>query len=100
VAEPLDRQAQFEPQFRQIVAAHVAQLPMLEIVPHPFIRVEFWGVAGELLEVQPARATLGQEVAHRLGAVDRGTIPDDEQLAWDLAEQMVEKADGKRSGPP
>jgi hypothetical protein len=47
--------------------------------------------------VQPARATLGQEVAHRLGAVDRGTIPDDEQLAWDLAEQVVEKADDIRA---
>ena len=97
VAQAPERQAQFEPEFRQIVAADIAQFAVLEIVPDPFIRVQFRGVAGELLKVQPRRSPLSQEVAHRLRAVDRGAIPDDQQLARDLAEQMVEKADDIRA---
>ena len=93
MAEPLNRQAQFEPEFRQIVAADVAQFKVLEIVPDPFVRIQFRGVARELLEVQPRGGPLGQEVAHRLRAVDRSAIPNDQQLAWDLAEQVLEKAD-------
>ena len=77
VAQALDRQAQFEPQFREIVAADITQFEMLEIVPDPFVRIEIGRVAGELLEVQPRRGPLGQEVAHRLRAVDRGAIPND-----------------------
>ena len=97
VAQALDRQPQFEAEFGEIVAADITQLAVLEIVPDPFVGIEFGRVAGELLEVQPRRRPLGQEVAHRLGAVDRGAIPNDQQLAGDLAEQVLEKTDDIRA---
>src|SRR3954466_12470966 len=72
VAEPLDGQAQFDPQLVQIGTAEVAELDLLEIVPHPLIGIEFGRIAGELLQLEPGGGPLGQEVFHRLRAVDRG----------------------------
>lgn len=96
MAQALDRQPQFEPEFREIVAADITQFAVLEIVPDPFVGIEVGRVAGELLEVQPRRRPLSQKVAHDLRAVDRGAIPDDQQLAGLLAEQVLEKADDIR----
>ncbi len=91
MAEALDRQAQFAPQFREIVAADMAQFAVLEIRPDPFVRIPFRGIAGELLEVQSRRRPLGQEVAHDLRPMDRGAISKDQQLARLLAQQVLEK---------
>jgi len=97
VAEALDRQPQFEAEFCEIVTADIAQLEALEIVPDPFVGIEFGRVAGELLEVQPRRRPLRQEVAHDLRTVDRGAIPNHQQLAGLVAQQVLEKADDIRA---
>jgi hypothetical protein len=41
VAQALERQPQFEPEFREIVAADISQFAVLEIVPDPFVGIEF-----------------------------------------------------------
>jgi hypothetical protein len=93
VAQALDRQAQLEPQFCEVVAADIAQFKVLEIVPDSFVRIQRGRVAGKLLEVQPRRGPLRQEVAHDLRAVDRSAIPNDQQLTGLLAQQVLEKVD-------
>jgi hypothetical protein len=97
VAEALDRQAQFEAQFREIVTADITQFAVLEIVPDSFVRIQFGRVAGELLEVQPRGSPLRQEVAYDLRAVDRGSIPNDQQLAGLVAQQVLQEADDIRT---
>jgi hypothetical protein len=79
------------------LAADVAQLDMLEIVPDPFVRVEVRSVPGERLQADAAGTALGQEVLDRLATVDRCAVPDDQQLARDVAEQMLEEADDVRA---
>ena len=93
VAEPLDSQAQFEPQRVQIGAAEVAQFDVLEIVPDALVGIQVRGVARQLLQLEPRRGPLRQEVLDGLGAMDRRPIPDHEQLARNLAQQMLEKLD-------
>ncbi len=76
----------------EILAADVAQLHALEIAPDALVRVEVWSVARERLQADTSGATLSQEVLDRLATMDRGPIPDDQELAGDVAEQMLEKA--------
>jgi hypothetical protein len=93
VAESLDGQAQFEPQLVQIGAAKVAQLNVLEIVPDALIRIQVRGVARQLLQVEPRRRPLREEVLDGLSAMDRRPIPDHEQLARNLAQQVPQELD-------
>lgn len=97
VAQPLDGQPQFEPQLGKIGAAEVAEFDVLEIVPDPLVGIEVRGVAGQLLQLEPRRRSLGKEVLDRLSAMNRRPIPNHQQLARNLAQQMLQKADDLRA---
>src|SRR4051812_38208094 len=62
VAEPLDGQAQFEPQLVQIGAAEIAQFGVLEIVPDALVGIQVWSVARQLLQLEACRSAPRQEV--------------------------------------
>src|SRR5262249_4432097 len=56
--------------------------------PDPLVRVQVGGVARQLLEAQSRGCTLSQERLDGLGAMDRRTVPDHQQLASDVSQQM------------
>ena len=93
VAKPLDGQAQFEPQLGQIGAAEVAEFDVLEIVPDALVGIQVRGVARQLLQLEARRGPLRQEVFDGPGAMDRRPIPDHEQFARNLAQEMLQKLD-------
>lgn len=97
VAEPLDGQAQFDPQLIQIGTAEVAQFDVLEVVPDALVRVEIRGVARQLLQLEARRRALRQEVLDGLRAMDRRSIPDHKQLARNLAQEMLQELDDRGS---
>src|SRR5881227_2818202 len=81
----------------ETLAADVTQLDALEVLPDALIRVEVRGVAGELLQADAAGAALGQEVLDRLAAMDGSAIPDDQELAGDVAQEVLQEADDVRA---
>jgi hypothetical protein len=93
VAEASGGETKLTSEVREVLAADVAQLDVLEVGPDALVGVQIWSVAREPLQLEPAGGSLGQEVLDRLAAMDRCTIPDDQELAGDVAEQMLEKAD-------
>ena len=97
VAEASGGEAEVTSEMWQVLAADVAQFDVLEVAPDALVRVEVRGVAGELLELDASGATLGQEVLDGLAAMDRGAVPDDQELAGDVAEQVLEEADDVRA---
>jgi hypothetical protein len=78
------------------VAATVGQFYPFEQVPDPFVGIEFWGVAWEPLQLQPGGRTGAQKCLHLLAAMDRGAVPDDQQFAPNLAEQLAQEGDHRR----
>ena len=74
------------------MATDVSQLDMLEVVPDPFVRVQVWRLPRQLLQPELATRSLSQERLDGLITVDRGTIPDDQQLAADVGHQMGQEA--------
>ena len=78
-------------------AAEVPQLDVLEVLPDALVRVEVRGVAGELLQADALGGALHQEVLDRLATVDRGAVPEDQELAGDVPQQVLEEADDVRA---
>ena len=77
--------------------AAVAELDVLEVAPEILDRVEVGRVAGEAFELEPGGRPGDEEVLDGLAAVGGQTIPDDEQLARDLGEQVLQEADDGRA---
>ena len=81
----------------EVQTADVAQLDALEVVPDALVGVEVWGVARELLQADALGAALSQEVLDRLATMDRGTVPDDQELTGDVAQQVLQEPDDVRA---
>jgi hypothetical protein len=92
-AETSGCQAQMLLEISQVRAAHVPEFHILEVSPDALIRVKSGGVARQLLEAQAPGRTLGQEFFDGLTAMNRRTVPDHQQLAGDVSQQMLEEAD-------
>ena len=92
MAETGSGKAEVTSEMSEVLAADVAQLDALEVVPDALVRIQFWGVAGEPLQADALGSTLGQEVLDRLAAMDRSAVPDDQELAGDVAQEVLEEA--------
>jgi hypothetical protein len=93
VAEALGGEPEFESQFGEIATTQIAELDVLELVPDPFVGIGFGRIAGQLLQVEPGGRALREKVRHGLGPVDGCAIPDHEQRARLVVEQMAQEAD-------
>ena len=90
VAQSCDRLAQFMPEFIEIVTTDILEFDLLEILPDAFNRVEIGRIAWQSHNLDVGGRTLSQEPFH-LAIMDRGTIPNNQQLGSDLAAQVLEK---------
>src|SRR5262245_12282175 len=97
MAQAGDGLTQFVPEFVQIVTTQVLQIDILEILPDAFDRVQIRRVAWEAYNLTVSGRSLREEGLD-LTIMDRGTIPDDQQLGANLAAQMLEKANHVGAG--
>src|SRR5260370_13465781 len=93
VAQTFFRAAEGGVELDEIPAADITQLTTLQGVPDPFDRIELGCVPGQLLQMHPPGGPTRQEILDRLAAVNRGPIPDDEQLSTDLAQEDAVETD-------
>ena len=68
MSQAADGLGQLGTQFADILAAHVTQLHMLELLPHPFIRIQLGRITGQCLKVNVFRSDLLHEA---VGCVNR-----------------------------
>lgn len=92
-----DGQLQFPPQLGEVLTAAVLQFPAFEKIPDALVGIEVRRVAGEAFEMQPRGRAGRQEVLDRLAVVNGGTVPDHQQLPSNLAQELAEKGDDRRS---
>lgn len=79
-----------QPQLPTVAGEQVGDFMLLEMSPEVFDRIELGGVRGEALEPQPAGAC-GEECLDGLAAVNRGSVPDHQELARDVAHQRLQE---------
>ena len=77
----------------QVSANHVLQFDPFQVSPDPFIRVQLWSTPGQLLQPEPLGRPLGQVRLDRPATVDRRTVPNHQQLAGYLSEQLFQEPD-------
>ena len=92
MTEACSREAEMASKVSEILAADVPQFDALEVVPDPFIGIEVRGVPRELFQADAVGAALRQEVLDRLAAMDRSAVPDDQDLAGDVTQEVLEEA--------
>lgn len=95
VPEPAHGEAEFPAQFVHVHAAAVLQFLAFEQVPQPFRWVQVRRIGGQPLQMESLRCTGGKEVFDRLAAMDGRAVPDHEQLASHLAQQLAQEADDR-----
>jgi hypothetical protein len=73
----------------QIEAAKVTQLYPLQLLPHPLVRIQFGGTSGQALQMESLGRSVGQELFDDTAAVTRGAIPDDDDAAGNLSQDVL-----------
>ena len=93
VAKSRHRQSDLMAKMWQVIAAHVAQLHSLQIVPNAVVRIQIWSIAWQLLQMNTLGTSRSEKRFDRLAAMDRRAIPDHQQLPLDVVQHVPEKAD-------
>jgi len=86
--QPADFIGQHVHQFVLRVWTAVGQ-EALEVVPDAFVRVQVGSVRGEGHQMKPARA--GEEVLHRIAAMDGAVVQQHDQMTTDLTQEMAQE---------
>jgi hypothetical protein len=92
VAEAGGGQADLEAEVGEIAATHIAEFDAFERVPEALGWVQLGRVGRQGLQVQALGRPVGQEVLDHLGTMNGRAIPDHQQLAGDLSQQVLEEA--------
>src|SRR4051812_31316302 len=80
-AQARDCQTDLIGQLVQVRTANVAQLHILEQVPHAFLGIELGCIGRQGFEVDQACPSPGEETVDFLAAMDRSAVPQYEQAA-------------------
>ena len=94
----LSRQArcggrEFKTEMVQVVATDIFEFNMFQIVPNALVGVQVRGIARQAFQPDALGGAGGQEGLDVLTAMDGCAIPDDQQLAGNGVEQLLQEGD-------
>lgn len=76
----------------EILATEILQFAAFEQVPNPFLRIELGCISRQTFQMNAGSRTSRQKVFDHLAVMDGRTIPDNQQLPRNLAQELLEKA--------
>ena len=88
MTQPSGSLAKFRAQVVEVQATDVSEFDILEIAPDAFIGVQVRGVARQAFKMDALCGALAQELAHGGAMMSRQAIPDDQEFAGDMPQQM------------
>ena len=97
MSEPFLGTQQFGAEVIEVDSTKVLEFAPFEQIPHPFLWIQLWSVARQLLQMDACGSPLCQEVFDHLRAMNARPIPDDQQFALDFAQQRVQETHHVRS---
>jgi hypothetical protein len=75
-----------------VKTTNIFEFDPLEQIPDSFLRIELWCIGRQLFEMNALGSAMCQVVFNGLTAMNWGSIPDDQQLARNLAGEHLQKA--------
>jgi hypothetical protein len=76
-----------------VKTTNILEFDSLEQIPNAFLWIELRSIARQAFEMDAFGSALSQKVFDRLRAMNGSSIPDDQQVAWDLAQEQLQEAD-------
>lgn len=83
---------QFLGHMGDIPATDILQFSTFKQIPDALLWIKFRSIAGQAFQMEPFGSFVFQKVFDHLCTMDRCPIPDDEQVAWNLAQQETQEA--------
>jgi len=80
----LESADRFEAQVAKILRAKISNLVLLQVAPDVLRRIQFRGISGQKLQTDPS-VLLSYEVSYGAAAMRRPAVPNDQQLAGNVA---------------
>ena len=80
-------------QMRQIATNDILQFHMLQIAPDAFVCIQLWCVSGKSFQMNTGRAPASKEILDHLPAMNGSSVPNDQQLAWNMPQKVLQEAD-------
>jgi len=65
----------------EVRTTDIAQFDALEVIPNALIRVQVWGIARQVFQMQALSGSSLEKVLDCLSSMNRRTIPDEQELA-------------------
>jgi len=75
-----------------VKAANILEFDSFEPIPDPFLWIQFGRISRQTFKMNPLGTAFCQKVFDRLTAMNRRSIPDDQQWACDLTGEHLQKA--------
>lgn len=88
--DPHHREAKFALEIWEVQGSKVGELHPLEVAPEPFVRVQFGSMSGEVLDTESG-AMLLEEVTHESGPMSVEVIPDENDGAVDVPQEVAQE---------
>src|SRR5512144_138927 len=89
--EPLLSTHQLCGKLPEIGSTKVLEFASLEQIPHPFLWVQLRSIARQLLQMDAFGSPVSRKLFHRLTTMNGSAIPDDQQFAWELAQEQLQE---------
>lgn len=90
--EPFPGTHQFGTELFEVGSTKVLEFAPLEQIPHALLRVQLWCVARKAFQMETFGSASGQKIFDGLRAMNACSVPDDQELAWDLAQEQLQEA--------
>lgn len=90
--QPFFGATQFPLDMRQIQTTNILEFDALEQIPNAFLWIEFRGIARQLFQMNAFGSSFSQVVFDFLTTMNRGSIPDHQQVPRNLAGEQLQKA--------
>src|SRR5450755_253304 len=88
--EPFFGATQVQGDMLDIETTKVLEFDTLKEIPDAFLWVEFRGIGRQAFQMDAFGSALRQKIFDGLTSVNRGSIPDDEQLTRDLTLEQLQ----------
>ena len=72
-----------------IKTTNILEFDALEQIPDPFLWIQLWSITRQAFEMDAFGSPFRQKVFDDLATVDGGSVPNDQQLAGNLAQEQL-----------
>lgn len=93
LSQATDSQVEFHIKLLQIEAHKVAHFDMLEVIPHPFSRIEIWSIGRQLFQMNLVCTDFRDVLLDCGTAMDRRALQNHQQSSVHHTHEMLQERD-------